>query len=99
MADTDLPTATFSTQYAPTNSDAVEVPNHYEICDRSGFRVKPGTLISEWTGHMVIPRFWEPRHPQEFVRSVPETQKGSVRPEATDEFIGTDVSEITASDL
>ncbi len=99
MADTDLPTATFSTQYAPTNSEAVEVSNHYEICDRSGWKVRTGTLIKEWTGFMVLPRFWETRPPSEFVRSIPEQQRGSIRPEQTDRFIGEDVDEISPGDL
>ena len=71
-----------------TNTNATtDVPTNYEICERTGFRVKPGTLVKEWDGVMVRPESYEPRHPQDFVRSRPEAQRGSVRPEQTDQFI------------
>ena len=33
------------------------------ICQRTGFKVKAGTLREEWTGLLVRSRSWEPRHP------------------------------------
>jgi len=57
--------------------------------------------MKEFYGGLVRPEDWEPRHPQEFVRGTPERQKGSQRPEQTDQFIGTDiyVNGVTADDL
>lgn len=55
--------------------------NRYEICDRSGFRAKPGQLVETWDGLMVLPEFWEPRNMQDFVSSRAERQSGAQRPE------------------
>ena len=88
--NTTVPSPTVTAAEAPTNSDATtSVPNHYEICDRTGFRVRPGTLVKEWNGLMVRPESYEARHPQDFVRSRSDKQTGSVRPEQSDRFIST----------
>lgn len=95
----ELP-STFSTLAAdgPQNSNATDVPSHYEICDRTGFKLPRGTLKREWNGVMVRPQSWEPRHLQDFVRSTPDAQKGSPRPEQTDVFIQ-DNDQVAVSDL
>jgi len=95
-----IPAGTFG-DYAPENSDAIEVASNYEICDRSGFRVKHGTLKKEWNGLMVKPEYWEARHPQDFVRVPPERERGSPRPEQEDQFIDDDVypNGVSADDL
>jgi hypothetical protein len=80
------------------NSNAVEIPSNYEICDRTGFRVPRGTLKREWNGLMVRPQSWEPRHPQDFVRATSDRQRGSPRPEQTDTFIADD-DQVQVSDL
>lgn len=60
------------------------------ICDRCGFKRKLSTLRKEWTGLRVCSECWEPRHPQDFVRGVPDNQSvPDPRPEPTDIFIGT----------
>jgi hypothetical protein len=65
-----------------TNTDATaDTPNRYDICDLSGFKVKPGELKKTWTGWFVLPEFWEPRNMQDFVTSKPEAQRGALRPE------------------
>jgi hypothetical protein len=73
-------------------------PNNYLICDRTGFRVsvKEG-LKKEWTGKMVRKESWEPRHPQDLNRGrATERERGSPRPEQSDNFITT---EVTVEDL
>ena len=83
-----------------TNADATsDVPSNYVICDRSGFRVKPGELMKDGYGWMVRSRSWEPKHPQDFVRARAEKLEGSKRPEQADRFIGVDEPEVTAADL
>ena len=84
---------------APTNADATtDVPNNYLICDRTGFRVTVAEgLKEEWNGLMVWAESWEPRHPQDFVRSKGEQITGSIRPEQDDNFLTT--NEVTAADL
>jgi len=83
-----------------TNSGATtDVENNYEICQRSGFRVKKHTLVrEEFTGAWVRPDSAENRHPQDFVRARRESQHGAVNPEpiGQENFISTAV---TADDL
>ncbi len=73
--------------------------SNYVICDRSGFKVKPGELRSEWDGLQVLDEFWETRHPQDRLRKVtPEEQHGAIRPEEVKNptFL---TSEVEADDL
>jgi hypothetical protein len=79
-----------------TNPNAISVPSNYEICDRTGFRVRRGQLKETWDGLKVRRKSWEPRHPQDFVRGRAEKPKGSTRPEQEDRFIE---DEITPDDL
>jgi hypothetical protein len=96
-----IPASTFPTSAAdgPQNANATtDVPTNYEICDRTGFKVLPGTLVKEWNGAMVRPQSWEARHPQDFVRGRPEKSKGSPRPEPADTFIADD-DQVQGSEL
>lgn len=70
------------------NPTATTVPSNYLICDRTGFKQKVSDgLKTEWTGNMVRKESFERRHPQDLVRSTPDKQKGSPRPEQEDNFI------------
>ena len=74
--------------------------NRYNICARTGFRQKPGTLVKDGYGEMVRPESAEPRHPQERVKSQPESQRGALRPEPIgDETFITDDDPVLAEDL
>jgi hypothetical protein len=42
------------------------------ICDVCGFRYKHEDLRERWDGQMVCDADFETRHPQEFVRAVPD---------------------------
>ena len=98
--NTTVPSATVTAAEAPTNSDATtDVPVNYVICERTGYRVRPGELRTEWNGVQVRPESFEYRHPQDFVRGTSENQKGSPSPELNDRFIGTDIPEVTVDDL
>jgi len=96
-----VPSNTVTAAEAPTNTDAVEEGSNYLICDRSGFRVRVSEgLVDTWDGLKVRRQDWEPRHPQDFVRSVPESSSGSMRPEQTDRFITDEYPNgVTSSDL
>ena len=96
MADNTVPSGTFS-DYSGANTDVFEFPSYYDICDRTGFRVKAGKLVEEWTGLSVRPEDWDARHPQELVRGVPERRIEQVSPEPTDEFLAT--NQVNTSDL
>ena len=86
MADNTVPSGTFG-DYSPTNSEAEQIPSNYEICQRSGFKVRPGDLAQQWDGLRVRRDLLDTRHPQDFVRSRPETPRPSRSPEAPDSFV------------
>lgn len=72
------------------NPLATQEPNSVTICAYSGFRIRDGDEVRmTWDGHLVLARFWEPRHPQDFVRARPDTVSappiGMLRPE--DQFV------------
>jgi len=82
-----VPESTVTPVEAPTNADAKAEASHYEICDRTGFRVRPGGLKEEWNGLKVRPESWERRNQQDFLRGKAEHPPGSERPEQVDRFI------------
>ena len=43
------------------------------ICDACGRKRKGSTLQLQWNGLRVCPEHWESRHPQDFVRALPES--------------------------
>lgn len=59
------------------------------ICDRCGFKFPLSALRKEWTNLMVCSECWDYRHPQEFVRGVPDNQgvRPNMRPRPTDVFL------------
>lgn len=48
--------------------------DHKVVCDRSGRTIMASEARQEWNGLIVDKRYWEPRHPQEFVRGVKDDQ-------------------------
>ena len=80
-----------------TNSTASEYDdNKVTVCARTGFKVKAGTLVQEWSGAWVRPDSYEPRSLQDFIRNKAESQTGAYRSEATDQFI---VNSVAPEDL
>lgn len=63
--------------------------DHWVECQRSGKIIRSSRAKKEWTGLIVDPEYWEPRHPQDFVRAVKDntSAKGFVNPESTDKFV------------
>lgn len=58
------------------------------ICDVCGRELKASLLQKRWDGLMVCQKDWEPRHPQDFVRGVADTQTPMwTRPKSSDSFI------------
>lgn len=61
--------------------------DHRAICDRCGFKYYASQLTLEWTGLRVCHKCWEPRHPQDFVRGIPDKQTPPwTRPQPPDVF-------------
>lgn len=44
------------------------------ICDECGFKFKSNQLKKRWDGAMTCKECWEPRHPQDYIKSVPDRQ-------------------------
>lgn len=60
------------------------------ICDVCAQKYKSGEMKKRWDGLMVCPNDWEPRHPQDFLRAVPDRQAVPwSRPETPDVFVPT----------
>ena len=59
------------------------VPKDYwMICQRTGIKTRRSQMRKEWTGLWVRKTAWEPRHPQDFIKSIPDNQ--SVTPSFPD---------------
>ena len=77
--------------------DYLKRGSHNVICDRCGIKYKADELKKEWQGLMVCATCWEPKHPQDLIKSVQDQRpKAYYRPAGSDEFPDTIV---TASDL
>ncbi len=48
--------------------------DHNAVCYECGRKRKASQLKKHWQGYYVCPEHWEPRQPQDFVRSVPDVQ-------------------------
>lgn len=59
------------------------------ICDACGFKRKSDEVRKRWDGFIVCSdTCWEPRHPQDFIRSRPDNSNVPfVRLEPTDTFV------------
>lgn len=71
------------------SADYLKLGSWNVICDRCGVKRKADQVRKEWTGLIVCSdKCWEPRHPQDFVRSKPDDQSVPfTRPEKTDQFV------------
>ena len=68
------------------------------ICDQCGMKYKASQLRKRYDGFMVCSADWETRHPQEFVRAVPDNRPLPwTRPEAPDQFISVTYNPLTLS--
>lgn len=58
------------------------------VCDRCGFEFKSSQLKKDWQGFMVCSKDYEPRHPQDFIKTRAERPAPAwTRPEGEDEFL------------
>ncbi len=66
------------------------------VCQRCGFKKKAEEIQKEWTGLLVCRDCYELRHPQDFIKAVPEKQTLPWQaPEPTDTFITVDYVDST----
>ena len=62
--------------------------DHNAVCFECGKKFKASTLKRHWQGYYVCEKHWEPRHPQDFVRSVQDVQTPPwVQPTPADRFL------------
>jgi len=87
MADDTVPSSTFVVDNPGEGVGSQYDQNKYNICQKSGFKVKPGELSTEYNGKLVRPESFDKRHPQLRVRDKAELLTGSIRPEPADTFI------------
>lgn len=75
--------------------------HHLMICDYSGFCGWDDEMQKTWDGKWVLKEFWDPRHPQDFVRGKADDESVSPsRPEDTDRDVSDDYPNgVTANDL
>lgn len=57
-------------------------------CSMCGRKRKDGELVKNWQGMFRCPEHNEPRHPQEYVRAVPDDQTPPWTQPETDSFAG-----------
>ena len=74
------------------NQNAIEIGMWNAICDRCGFKFKNIDLKVEWNGLMTCKDCWEPRHPLDFVRGIPDDSSVPwSRPDSNSDSSYTDV--------
>ena len=61
-------------------------------CARCGGKFKASQLRKQWQGYYVCPGDWEPRQPQDFVRSIRERPEVPWSQDPADIFVATPVS-------
>lgn len=58
--------------------------DYWMICERTGGKYRRSEMRQEWTGAWVHKSVWNPRHPQDFVKAIPDDP--SVDPARADIF-------------
>lgn len=103
--DTRTPRGNFRGKHTP--GPGFQPMNHWVVCDSCGFDIRAQDIRETWDHRMVCPADWEPRHPQDFVRSRYDdmSAKSPVRPDPAKIFIdvcdprATSICNIAYSDL
>lgn len=65
-----------------TRNAGYQPGSHWVECQRCSFDIRAKDIRKEWTGLLVCPECWEPRHTLDVIRSKPdrESPKGPVNP-------------------
>jgi hypothetical protein len=69
------------------------------LCQRCGFKYHLSELRKEWTGKLVCRGCFDPRHPQEFVRAMPDNQRPRRQPSPEPDDVFLSANEVTVDDL
>ena len=87
MSDDTVPASTFTVDDPGEGVGTPASANSYNVDQRTGFRVKPGSLVTDWTGTKTLREHADKYEAQFRVRVKAELLEGSIRPEASDNFI------------
>src|ERR1035437_9129791 len=69
-------------------ADYLELGDWNVACSMCGRKKKASTMVKNWQGLWRCPQHNEPRHPQEYVRAVPDIQTPPwTQPEPADVFV------------
>ena len=69
-------------------ADYLALGDYNAVCYQCGQKRKASMLKKHWQGYFVCPEHWEPRHPQDFVRGLPDIQTPPwAQPEPADTFV------------
>lgn len=69
-------------------ADFLKLGDYNAICSECGFKRKASQLVKNWQGQYRCPEHNEVRHPQEFVRAIPDVQTPPWVQPAADTFVG-----------
>jgi hypothetical protein len=70
------------------NNDYLAVGDWNAICHRCGRKFKASKMKKNWQGFWTCREDWEPRHPQDFVRAIPDKQAPPwIQPPGADTFV------------
>ena len=74
-------------------ADYLKLGDSNGLCQQCGFKFKMSALRLRWDGIYACSECWEPRHPQDFVRGVKDTQvPAATSPEPEVTFVAAAVS-------
>lgn len=69
-------------------ADFLSLGDWNTVCYECGHKFKASTMRKHWQGYWVCPEHWEARHPQDFVKGVPDNPTPTwVQPEPADTFV------------
>ena len=75
------------TTFGRGRADYLELGDWNAVCYECGRKRKASTLLQHWQGYYVCPEHWEPRQPQDFVRSIPDVQTPSWTQNSVNSFV------------
>ena len=75
-------------------ADYLAIGDYNAVCFECGRKRKASTLRKHWQGYYVCPEHWEPRQPQDFVRSIPDVITPPwAQPRPADRWLGDDADD------
>ena len=81
------------------HADYLALGDYNAVCYECGRKFKASELKRHWQGYYVCPKHWEPRHPQDFVRAVPDVQTPPwTQPMPEDQYV-TDFSGVLVTEF